>query len=106
MRILLDENLPHDPRHFLSGHEVFTVAYMGWSGFENGELLRAAGQKGFDAVLTKDSGISYEQPISALPIAVVLIHAKTNKLDDIRPLVPEILTALSKLQPKTLVHVG
>ncbi len=32
MKVLLDENLPHDLRHFLPGHEVFTVAYRGWAG--------------------------------------------------------------------------
>ena len=30
MKILLDENVPHDLRHFLPGFEVFTVTYMGW----------------------------------------------------------------------------
>jgi hypothetical protein len=39
MKILLDENLPHKLRHEIIGHEVFTVAYMGWSGIENGKLL-------------------------------------------------------------------
>jgi len=29
MKLLLDENLPHDLRHFLPGHEVVTVAYLG-----------------------------------------------------------------------------
>ncbi len=32
MKLLLDENLPHQLRHEVPGHEVFTVAYMGWSG--------------------------------------------------------------------------
>ena len=40
MKIVLDENLPHDLRYFLPRHEIFTVAYMGWSGIENGELLK------------------------------------------------------------------
>ena len=57
MKILLDENLPHDLRHFLPAHEVFTVAYMGWPGIENGELLERAGDSGFDVMLTKDSGV-------------------------------------------------
>lgn len=42
MKILLDENMPHDLRHFLPGHEVFTVAYMQWTGTRNGELLARA----------------------------------------------------------------
>ena len=106
MKILLDENLPHDLRYLLSGHEVFTVAYMGWSGMENGELLKIAGDSGFDVMLTKDSGVEYEQPLAALPIAVVVMKAKANKLDDIRPLLPAVLSALANLQPRTLVRIG
>jgi len=106
MKILLDENLPHDLRYFLAGHEVFTVAYMGWSGMENGELLKIAGDSGFDVMLTKDSGVEYEQPLAALPIAVVVMKSKTNKLDDIRPLLPAVLSTLADLQPRTLVRIG
>src|SRR5688572_8339385 len=106
MKILLDENIPHDLRHFLAGYEVFTVAYMGWSGIENGELLKKAGEHGFDAMLTKDSGVEYEQNLPALPVAVIVIRAKTNKLDDIRPLIPEVLSILASLPPKVLARVG
>jgi len=106
MKILLDENLPHDLRHYLTGHEVFTVAYMNWKSVENGDLLLAAGDAGFDGMLTLDSGVEYEQHLAALPVAVLIIKCKSSKIDDLRPLVPEILSALSRLQPKTLAHVG
>src|SRR5438105_14121048 len=106
MKILLDENLPHDLRHELPGHDVFTVAYMGWSGVENGDLLKAAGAAAFEVMLTKDSGVAYEQNLPNLPIAVVVIKAKTNKIEDIRPLAPEILATLATLQPKTLARIG
>jgi predicted nuclease of predicted toxin-antitoxin system len=42
MKILLDENLPHNLRHELHGHDVYTVAYLEWCGTKNGELLRCA----------------------------------------------------------------
>jgi predicted nuclease of predicted toxin-antitoxin system len=106
MKLLLDENLPHDLRHFLTGHEVFTVAYMDWKSVENGDLLLAAGDAGFDVMLTLDSGVEYEQHLAALPLAVLIIRCKSNRIDDLRPLVPEILSALSRLRPKTLTHVG
>lgn len=106
MKILLDENLPHDLRHFLAGHEVFTVAYMGWKSAENGDLLLAAGDDGFDVMLTLDSGVEYEQNMPALPVGVLVIRCKSSKIDDLCPLVPKILSALSRLRPKTLVHIG
>lgn len=106
MKLLLDENLPHDLRHYLPGHEVFTVAYMGWHGIENGALLAKAAGGGFDAVITKDAGIEYEQGLKNLPVAVVILKAKSNAMDDIRPLVPALLNVLAAVEPKTLVRVG
>ena len=106
MKILLDENLPHALRHFLPGHDVYTVAHMRWSGRSNGDLLRAASGEGFDVLLTNDSGVEYQQNLIALPVGVLVIRAKTNKLDDIRPLLPQILLALSMFKPNTLVRVG
>jgi hypothetical protein len=61
MRLLLDENLPHDFRHHLTGHDAFTVAYMGWAGTKNGDLLRLAAGAGFEAMLTMERrGLSAE----------------------------------------------
>jgi hypothetical protein len=75
MKLLLDENLPHVLRNELPGHACFTVSYMGWSGIENGELLRRATSEGFDAFLTKDANVQYEQNLTNFPIAVVVLHA-------------------------------
>jgi hypothetical protein len=60
MKLLLDENLPHQLRHEITGHDCATIAYMGWSGIENGELLSRAASAGFDGILTKDEGMEYE----------------------------------------------
>ncbi len=106
MKLLLDENLPHDLRHSLPGHDVYTVAFMGWSGVTNGVLLGKAGESAFDAVLSKDSGIEHEQSLTRLPVAVVLLRAKSNAMDDIRPLVPALLAALDTLAPRSLTIVG
>jgi len=57
MKLLLDENLPHQLRHELPGHACFTVAYMGWAGIENGNLLTLAAAHEFDAFLTKDANL-------------------------------------------------
>lgn len=105
MKVLLDENLPHDLRHELAGHESFTVAYMGWGGIENGKLLEIAATEGFDAVITKDLGIEYQQNPSRLPVAVLVLRAPSNSLEAIRPLVPGILRALESLKPRTFVQV-
>ena len=106
MKVLLDKNLPQDLRHELPGHDVYTVAFMGWAGLENGKLLAAAGGAGFDAVITKDLGIGYQQNQSALPVGVVVLRAPSNAIEVIRPLVPSILEALARLSPRSIAWVG
>ena len=105
MKLLLDENLPHQLRHDLPGHDCSTVAFMGWGGIENGELLRCAASAGFDALVTKDANVQYEQNLVNLPLAVVILHAASNDIDDIRPLLPALLRALTALPPKEITHV-
>ena len=99
MKLLLDEQLPHEFRHEIVGHDVYTVAYMGWAGVENGELLLRAESETFGAVITNDSGVQYEQNLAALPVAVIFLDAETNTLEALRPLVPELLKALAHLNP-------
>jgi predicted nuclease of predicted toxin-antitoxin system len=106
MKLLLDENLPHDLRHFIPGHDVFTVAFMGWGGIANGQLLALAAGQGFDALITLDSGIFHQQNPATLPCSVVIIKVKSNKLSDIQPLLTELLNALASLAPQTVVEVG
>ncbi len=60
MKILLDENLARRLRKNLGGHEVFTVAYKGWAGLKNGELLRTAEENGIEVFLTGDRTLFYE----------------------------------------------
>jgi hypothetical protein len=106
VKLPLDENLPHKLRQNLPGHNVFTTAYMNWGGIKNGELLRLAAQDGFDALITIDAGIKYEQNLATLPCAVVIVRAASNAFEHIEPHIPQLLKALSVLTPKTLVKVG
>jgi len=106
VKVLLDENLPHDLRFELPGHDISTVAFMGWQGVGNGELLAKAAAAGFDCMISKDSGLRYEQNLNALPIAVVVLRTKTHKLEDIRPLLPLLLAAVASLVPKSIVRIG
>ncbi|HEV8094534.1 MAG TPA: DUF5615 family PIN-like protein [Burkholderiales bacterium] len=105
MRILLDESLPAELQAELPGHEVRTVRDMGWSGLKNGELLaRSANQ--FDVFLTADQNLQYQQNLLTLPVAVVVLAAKSNRIADLRPLISELTTTLSGLLPRTLKQIG
>jgi hypothetical protein len=105
VRVLLDENLPHDLIAALSTHQVSTVQGMGWAGVENGDLLRrAAGQT--DAFITMDRRLQREQNLSVLPFGVVLIVARSNRVQELLPLVPDVLAALDRIQAGMLEQVG
>jgi predicted nuclease of predicted toxin-antitoxin system len=105
MKLLLDENLPHALRYELSPHDCFTVAYMGWAGREDNELLSLAAASGFDALLTQDAGLQYQQNLRSLPLSIVVLRSASNDMDDLRPIVPTLLRALSQLGRRTLVQV-
>jgi len=105
VRVLLDENLPHDLTGLLVGHQVETVAGRGWAGIQNGELLALAGAE-FEAFLTMDQRLPEQQNIAQLSLGVILIQAPSNRMRDLRPVVPRILRALPTLPPGTLLSVG
>lgn len=96
MRVLLDENLPRALAGELTGHRVSTVQAEGWSGTTNGELLGQANQR-FDALLTMDRGLQYQQNLSGFGISIVVIYARSNRMAHLRPLVGSILNALDDL---------
>jgi predicted nuclease of predicted toxin-antitoxin system len=98
MRVLLDECLPRRLRHHLPGHEVRTVPEEGWAGKKNGELLRLAAGR-FDVLLTVDRGQVHQQRLGNLALAVVVLRARTNRLESLLPLVPEILRVLDHAKP-------
>ncbi len=106
MKLLLDENLPHQIRLELPGHDVFTAAYMKWDAIENGELLRLAAAAGFDALITNDRGLEYEQNLDALPLAVVVVIAKANTIEAIRPAYDKLLDVLTRLRPCEFVKLS
>jgi hypothetical protein len=74
---------------------------MGWAAIKNGELLALASER-FDVFVTVDRNLSYQQNVQALPIAIVVLHAKANRLADLLPLVPNHLP----LVPNLLAVIG
>ena len=73
MKILLDQNTPHQLRRVLSGHEVHTAAYLGWSELENGDLLEAAASHGYDMLVTCDQSMHHEQNLSRYDVTLLTI---------------------------------
>ncbi len=104
MRLLLDECVPARLRRSLSSHEVSTVVIEGWSGVKNGKLLALAAQR-FDAFLTVDKNLPYQQNTAALPVAVLVLDVVSNELPCLLRLIPALERELGKLTKGSYVLV-
>jgi hypothetical protein len=78
---------------------------MGWAGIKNGDLLTLAEQL-FEAFVTVDRNLSFQQNLTNYNIAVIILRARTNRLQDLRPLVPELLTSLSSAKRGDVLWIG
>jgi len=105
VRVLLDENLPHDVVPAITGHEVLTVQGIGWAGLKNGDLLRKA-QGHSEAFITMDVNLEFQQRLTGLPFGVVVIHARSNRVADLLPVMPLVLAGLQDLAPGMVRHIG
>lgn len=105
MKILLDECVDVRLGRNVKGHEVNTVGRMGWSGKADGELLALA-VEGFDVFVTTDRNVSFQQNLKSFNIAVVVLKPRSNRLHDLRTLVPELLHALPFVKRGEAREVG
>jgi hypothetical protein len=104
MKLLLDECVVHDLKRDLVGHDVSTVVEAGFGGLENGELLRAASGT-FDVLITVDRNLPFQQNLGSLEIAVIILIARGINYPDLKPLVPQVLTALPNIKPGEFLRV-
>jgi len=103
MKVLLDENLHAKLGSCLPGHEVLHVTRAGLAGKKNGELLRLSIEQGFEAFVTMDQNLQYQQNLSKLEIKVVLIKAANNRIETLKALAPQILEGLANADKFTIV---
>lgn len=92
-RIILDECLPRRLGRLFPGHDVRTVPQAGLAGLKNGKLL-AAIRGHCDVFITIDSNLEYQQNLTGLAFAVVVIHARSNRFADLAPLAEQLLAAV------------
>jgi hypothetical protein len=102
---LLDECVDWRLSRAIVGHDVKTAKQMGWASIKNGELLALASER-FDVFVTVDRNLSYQQNVHALPIAIVVLHAKANRLADLLPLVPSLLAVIGSAKAGAVTTVN
>ena len=104
MKILIDECLPRALKRHLRDHECRTVQEMGWSGKKNGELLTVAVGEQF-VLVTIDQGMEHQQNFAVRNIALLVIEAASNQIEDLVPIMPAALAVLDNIEPGSVVRV-
>jgi len=105
VKVLLDECVDRRLSREITGHEVKTAHEMGWSTIENGELLALAAME-FEVFVTVDRNLSFQQNLPAFEIAVIVLRARSNRLADLRPLLPELLASIPTAKRGIAMYVG
>ena len=107
MKILLDECVPRRFSESLSGgeHECLTVPEAGFAGKTNGELLSPAKGR-FDAFVTLDKGLAYQQNLSGRSIGIILIRANSARLADLQPHAKACLDGIARIRRGEIIQVG
>ena len=98
MNILLDECIDRRIAKEIVGHHVSTVPQMGWATLKNGELLALA-EKDFDVFVTVDRNLSFQLNLPRFDLFIIILSAKSNRLEDLRPLVPKLHEELTRAGP-------
>jgi predicted nuclease of predicted toxin-antitoxin system len=104
VNILFDECVPQRLRKHLSNHTVTTAPEAGWQGIKNGDLLKLASTK-FDVFVTVDRNLSFQQNLNVLALPVIVLEAASNKLQDLEPLVPQLVKLLSSRLAKAVHRI-
>lgn len=105
MRVLLDECIDRRLAAEITGHEVKTVPQAGWASIANGELLALA-ETQFDVFVTVDRNLSFQQRLPRFSIAVVVLRAPSNRLADLRLLIPKLLDAIPIAKRGEVTWIG
>jgi predicted nuclease of predicted toxin-antitoxin system len=105
MKLLLDECVARDVKKDLRGHDVHTAEEAGYKGLKNGELLRAISGTYDDVLITVDQNLPFQQNIRSLQIAVIIIAAGGISYQKLRPLLSDVLEALTTIRPGEFVRI-
>ena len=104
MKLLLDECVTrHLNREFVH-HEVHTIEQAGFKGLENGYLLKAASGS-YEVLITVDRNLSYQQNLTGLDIAILILATRRNSYVRLKPLMPRALRALETIKAGDVVRI-
>ena len=103
MRVLFDKSAPYGLARHLEKHAVSKAEECGWGRLENGDLLTAAEQAGFEVLLTADKNLRYQQNPSGRKIALVVLGHSPWPL--VRLHIPDIVAAVDAATPGSYAEI-
>ncbi len=103
MKLLFDQGTPAPLRKYLSDHLVETAYERRWNDISNGNLLKRAEDDGFDAIITTDQNLRYQQNLAGRKIGIVVLM--TTSWPRIKRHVAEVVIAINSLQPGSYLEI-
>ena len=95
-KVLLDENLPVKLKYRLQGvYNIFTVNDKGWNALENGSLLNAIQEEGFDYLITSDKNLRHQQNLVRYNFGFIILNVVNNNYETVLPMVEKIKQLLA-----------
>jgi hypothetical protein len=94
--------MPQPLRRRLAEFEISTAQEMGWGRVKNGDLLKLAEDK-FDAFLTSDQQLKYQQNLKDRKLAILVLS--TNRWPQVKARTQEIIAAVLALKPGDYVEL-
>ena len=105
MKVLLDECVDQKLRLMFAEHDCQTAAYAKLAGLKNGALLAAAEAAAFEILITTDQEIPYQQNLNGMRISIMILCAPTNRLADLKCLMPAVLLSLKSIEPGQVIRL-
>jgi hypothetical protein len=105
MKLLLDECAPKRLRNDFPDHEIRTLDEVGLKGLKNGQLLSAAVAQGFEALITVDRRMPFQQNLANLNLALIIMVATPCRYEQLKLLVPKVIGALEAIKPGEFVII-
>ena len=105
MKTLLDEQINVRFKMLLEGIEVFSVYDKGWDKLKNGELREQMEAEGFEALVTADKNMPFQQNLSKLTFAIVLMDTPSLLFEYQTQFIPKINQFLiGKHNPRSVIR--
>jgi hypothetical protein len=107
VRVVIDEDIPASltPRFRAGGDTVSHVEEIGLKGKQNG-VLRAAISGSADILVTGDSNLGHQQNLEKFDLAIILVRPPRLVVDQIIPLIPDIIAAFATVKRHEVTAFG